>query len=432
VAHLRDEIEHLFEAFDYQDILYAVLRGYDLFIEDEDYSGKDMDICIKKVDLKRAKTVFLNCGYKPFSINPFSRHRGFAKFIAPARRFLFICVHPDGLSYINLRCFDHVHLLLDRRKNHSFYMPSYEDEFLSLLLHCILEDKTFKSLFRNRLTYLLGKDMDHEYIKKTLAGKIGLPYTEFILEQLFSNKFEPIESNVSQISKYFVNHYPKRRFELFVAYFINTFRHLSWFIKSKALISFIGMDGSGKTTVSKKVMDVLKSNNLRVKHLYGGRGKDNILPVESIRKRYWEKNGKNDGVSKKKDRNKHFFSLKYTISASIFTLDQVLRYLCRILPLRKTNHFVITDRWATDILLIKKVPMFLKRIMFFFVPKPTRLFYLFNDLDILSRRKKNHPVGDLEKQAKLFGEILPFMEPVKIKSEDLNTILDRVFIELFN
>jgi thymidylate kinase len=210
---------------------------------------------------------------------------------------------------------------------------------------------------------------------------------------------------------------------------------LIWFVKSKPLISFIGMDGTGKTTVSHKVVEILKANNLKVTSLYGGRGKDNILPMIRF---FREKKKRSRAVETEIDRNgketgaRGRYSLKQTVSASIFTLDQLLRYIFRILPLRKTNHFVLTERYGVDILLMEKIPMFLKRIMFSIVPRPTLVIYLYNDPKILSQRKRNHPTEDFRRQEKIFDQILPFINPVKIRSEDLHTTVCKVLVAIFN
>ena len=215
----------------------------------------------------------------------------------------------------------------------------------------------------------------------------------------------------------------------------NPLQKLSWFVKSKPLISFIGMDGTGKTTVSNKVVEILKAKNLKVTSLYGGRGKDNILPIiRSIR----GKKKRSRAFDTEKDRNgkrstaNERYSLKQTVSAAIFTLDQILRYIFRILPLRKINHLVLTERYGVDILLMEKIPMFLKRIMFFFVPRPTLVIYLYNDPKVLSQRKRNHPIEDFRRQLKIFDQILPFINPVKIRSEDLNTTVYKVLVAIFN
>ena len=208
---------------------------------------------------------------------------------------------------------------------------------------------------------------------------------------------------------------------------------LSRSVKSKPLVSLIGMDGTGKTTVSDKVVEILKANNFKVASLYGGRGKDNIIPmirfIRGKKKRSTKVDAEKDINRKEKGAHERY-SLKQTVSAAIFTLDQQLRYIFRILPLRKTNHLVLTERYGVDILLMEKIPMFLKRIMFLTIPRPTLFIYLYNDPKILSQRKSNHPLEDFRRQAKIFDQILPFIKPIKIKSEDLDETVSKVLVAI--
>ena len=60
------------------------------------------------------------------------------------------------------------------------------------------------------------------------------------------------------------------------------------------------------------------------------------------------------------------------------------------------------------------------------------MIYLYNDPRILSQRKRNHPIEDFRRQVKIFDQILPFINPVKIRSEELNTTVSKVLVAIFN
>lgn len=212
-------------------------------------------------------------------------------------------------------------------------------------------------------------------------------------------------------------------------------RGLLWFLKSKPYISFIGIDGSGKTTISQSVKARLEADGFTVAVSYGGRGKDNFLPIGLIRKitRRGKKSRGSDQKSKKERLKKEEkeFRFRYMVSTSLLTLDMLMRYIFRILPLRKMCHFVIVDRDATDILLIEHLPLSIKKFLFSLVPRPTKTIYLYSDISVLSQRKRYHPVEDFERQKALYSEILPFLKPVMIKSEDIGKTTERVISELF-
>ena len=54
---------------------------------------------------------------------------------------------------------------------------------------------------------------------------------------------------------------------------------------------------------------------------------------------------------------------------------------------------------------MNKVPMKFKKFLYFFMPKSEKIFYLYNDLSELHRRKPEHSVEDLKRQKRLFEEI---------------------------
>ena len=66
---------------------------------------------------------------------------------------------------------------------------------------------------------------------------------------------------------------------------------------------------------------------------------------------------------------------------------------------------VITDRYCSDILLMKNVPLGLKRSLLKLFPKPTITFYLYNSPRILHQRRPQESVEELSRQLKLFEEL---------------------------
>jgi len=225
----------------------------------------------------------------------------------------------------------------------------------------------------------------------------------------------------------------------------NKFRHISVriicglskipdLVRGAPVISFIGMDGSGKTTTTSKVVEILKAHKIKTSRVYTGRGRGNILPIQKIgrpykrfEKKFDSKSGKNKVVSLKR-------RIIYNFAALIFYADFLIRYFDIFLK-RRTKKVVIVDRFGSDILLMDHVWIFLRKLLYFFTPKPTATIYLYNTVSTLYRRKPNHPRGDLERQAKLFNKILPSMPKVtRIKSvtetQTLKDAMKVVFEEL--
>jgi len=194
------------------------------------------------------------------------------------------------------------------------------------------------------------------------------------------------------------------------------------------LIAFIGMDGAGKSTLTNKLEILLKKKNLKVQTIYCGRGRNNILPIVSLGKIYRNMGGQPSNAPKYKNKYKNFekISLIQTISAPIFAFDLFLRYYFNILPKLKKYDIIIADRYSTDILLMNKVPFWLKKILFKILPKANKIFYIFNDIKILHKRKPSHNKIDLIRQERIFKKILKEIKVKRIKNDNLDKSLKQI------
>lgn len=193
------------------------------------------------------------------------------------------------------------------------------------------------------------------------------------------------------------------------------------------LISFIGMDGSGKTTTSKKLLKYLEEKGNKTTYIYLGRGRENILPIQKFNKKI--KVESSIETDKKTSNKKKKISILHTLSAPVFALDLWLRYQFRVKKLKKEYKFILTDRYTTDILLMNKVPRSLKKILYIFFKKPEITFYLYNDVQTLHERKK-HPLNDLKRQEKIFKDINNIVKPIKIKTQNEEETFNKIVKEL--
>jgi len=190
------------------------------------------------------------------------------------------------------------------------------------------------------------------------------------------------------------------------------------------------MDGSGKSTITSSLSDIFKKNKLKSSLIYTGRGRNNLLPIQFFGRKYKAKEKKEESSKPSKKSLKK--KLIYSFAAPVFALDLYLRYLKDIFPKRIKDEIVIVDRYATDLLLMKNVNNKLRKALYSIFPKPTMVFYLYNDPEVLYKRKPGHPAGDLERQEKLFDMILPGLGNLnKIKSESEEQTLDEVSNLLF-
>lgn len=191
------------------------------------------------------------------------------------------------------------------------------------------------------------------------------------------------------------------------------------------LISFIGMDGAGKSTLTKLTKNTLEKTGFRASLVYVGRGRNNVLPIQFFGKIYRKTGGVESNIPTTRDKFEKI-SVIHTLAAPIFALDLLLRYFFIILPEQLKNDFVITDRYSTDILLMNKVPMNLKKFLYWFFPKPNKTFYIYNNISVLHKRKPDHSIKDLERQEKLFAKIIKKTNAVKIKNDKIKDSLKKI------
>jgi len=176
------------------------------------------------------------------------------------------------------------------------------------------------------------------------------------------------------------------------------------------------MDGSGKTTATSKMIELLKEHRIKSELVYVGRGRGNILPIQFFGREYKRREKRIDSNSKRSKDIKFSRKVVYSLAAPVFYLDFLLRYF-KVFVARRTKKLVITDRFATDFLIMKNVPLWLRNLLYLLSPKPSAVIYLYNSPGVLYRRKPGHPAGDLERQEKLYTSVLRKVKKVhSIKS----------------
>ena len=79
---------------------------------------------------------------------------------------------------------------------------------------------------------------------------------------------------------------------------------------------------------------------------------------------------------------------------------------------------MVTDRYCTDLMLMQHVPVWMKKSMMWFFPRPTLTFFLYNTSKVLHGRREEESVGELERQLGLFAVLERSVRPIKVKTTD--------------
>lgn len=167
------------------------------------------------------------------------------------------------------------------------------------------------------------------------------------------------------------------------------------------LICFIGIDGSGKTTLAKRLVELMKRKGMNCKYIHGGYKPLILKPIMIVGRLFFlrQKNGAKNYVEarnrKRKIFNNYFLSKTYKL---ILLLDYLVQIFLKLNLSLIFGKKVICDRYVYDVIindlsvdlhLSKRDIKNLLRICFYILPKPEIVFVLDVPEDIAIKRKND-------------------------------------------
>lgn len=272
---------------------------------------------------------------------------------------------------------------------------------------------------------------------KLIKGNVG--YAE--LRRYFSLVF----TNPAEIAKRVRNKTPleklnpkfklSKRFSLiFSGKFNRALRVAYKIIKPAPYIAFVGCNGTGKSTTTKRVRDMLEGQKLQVGTLYSGRFRtgSQILPINFFA-RFLKpsriERGKNHhkGEKRKNMREVRIFDSKILriTGPIVYYVDYLLRYIFKVYPLRVKSDIVITDRSFIDIFNSPNLSPTVSRVLFKLMPNP-RYILLYNDPEVLNKRRPEFQLKHIRKQLEIYSQFddLYIMKVKTEKPEVINDIVE--------
>lgn len=431
-------LREVLEAFAQEKISYCLLRNYE-FLEEESQSPESLDMVVSREDFPRMEKVLREFHFhrrkQQFSLT----HKAYFKFIGGEP--VSFDVQVGGVHWNDLKYIDES-ILKSRVKKSFFYVPSDNDTFLMLLVHSILGKRHFKAKYQWILLSLYPK-MDQNYVSFHLARIFNPRISKQLLNSVKDNQFAEIKP--LPLVFYFLI---KRFLRKPESFFVFTSLAWRWFRQRKnpfrlaPLISIVGPDGAGKSTLVSCLADGLQKSGRKISLVYTGRGRGHFLPITRLGKAYKRKEKKDEekkranlvgefsGKNREREKEekgkegkereengaggKGKRKLLYTLAAPVFTLDLLLRYWLRIFPQRLGKRIVITDRYCSDIILMENVPFAFKRFLLGFFPQPTVSVFLYNSPAVLHQRRPAESLAELERQLGIFGK---FRYSLRLKTE---------------
>lgn len=427
-------IKDVLVTLEQNDIAYCILRNYDFLIENRvgtNLSERSIDLVVSKRDFTRFKAIMAQLKF--LQRNPHYSHSHHAFYCIENIDSVSFDVQVGGIYWNDFLYLNEKYVLANRKKNSFFYTLSTDNEYIMLIVHSLLAKRYFKPEYQQKLL-ILNNHIDAKYVRNRLGELFTANTVSSIMECVQSGDFRTL---VQRRTAILMSFFSKSIFRLpKVLAFAVRYMHWNDFWKAYTLISVIGPDGSGKSTLVAALEQHFRSLNRKVAVVYMGRGRDTILPIAKLGRAYKKR-------EKQKDLQAPPNLVRRTIFYNFFAIfsifDQSLRYFFHIMPKRRTQTIVIVDRYCSDLFLMKYVPLGIKKCILHLFPKPTFTFYLYNTPEILHARRPQESIEELERQIALFQQLNNYFKPIEIKTthqqkdfeKAMNIILHYLFKEWY-
>ena len=407
---------------------YVILRD-DNFFKSKDNTA-EFDILILGKDLKKIKTLFKKIpNTRVFKNNIDLTH----PFLVRTMKDNFIVdfdFQVGGISYCGSPVLKEAFLFKNKKKVGGLTYLNAKAEFLMLLVHGFVFKKKFKYFSKyTRHFSELYKKVGAVCVKGEMSRMFGKKLSEEIILNLENKNLEAIFKMQRRLRNYHLFKNPLRIFAIAVSklmrirnyfkidrffYFINPFK---W----APLISFIGSDGSGKSTLSGKTRSRLDSFDIPNKEI--------SLGAFSSIKNPFKRKTKGTTYSKR-------IILSYENKNSLELLARILMQIpgqIKVLCYRKRGIAIISDRYSYDLVNFYGARGILKSLVKIISQKPTKCFYvkvspkkLIERSDDLSLDAATRVVSTIERNKKFFLLIDLKNENFKNTEKELNAHLSEI------
>jgi thymidylate kinase len=190
-------------------------------------------------------------------------------------------------------------------------------------------------------------------------------------------------------------------------------------IKTGIICVVLGSDGSGKGSV----LDGILSKQVElIDNRKGFHWRPGSLP--SLRKLVNPKhNIREDIINPQSEKHKNRNRVISFIRWFYYSLDYIIGYYFKILPLKRKGVYIFFDRYYYDYFVDPirygfHLPQWLFKSILPLIPKPDLTIYLDNDPEELFKRKQELPIEELRRQVNAWREFIPSLPNAKIVTTD--------------
>jgi len=412
-------LSELFKRLEIKDIRYCLMRGYQE-LPQKIMHDIDLQIESRMVDeyINVLKKVAEDIGWLivrkrnrfglRFTSLVYQRNDKFEKIPID----VIISCHWKGIKYSSSNV-----IISSRKRFKGLWITSAGSEAAVLFFKELLQSGKIKDMgdgsHKRRIAELAKEDPNN--FLATIEPYFGKAISKFALTCVKKEEWQKVEKNVWSLRRTLIWRAVRSRpLGQLLDWLCFLWGHCSDRIlnSSGLFVCLIGPDGSGKTTISRRLQKDMHDVFSKVRYFHGHLG---ILPelktFYSIIARIFGKPEKR--VTKSKEAIHSSDDIPFNILRAIsyvfyYTLDYLLGH---ILIKRAKGHgqLILFDRYFYDYLIQKsyaELPRWMLKAIIWVLPKPDVLIYLKNRPEIIHKRKAELSVSQIREQSKVCMDLV--------------------------
>jgi thymidylate kinase len=426
--HRSTILQKLVAELDRLRVNHCFLRNYDFSLNQSPDLDADIDILVLSGQLSLIDNTLKDLGFFRGTGRGESKHIFYGKYINQHSPVLALDFHLDDLSWYEVPYISGSRILERKMRKNGLFVPSPEDNFLMLLVHSSLNG-IFKREYIDTINSIQNTEQfDEEYVLQNLRSIWHTSFLKKFWKLVLNREYK----NILILRPYLVCSLLIKRLKYFTnflnyLYITRIKQKLKSFFSRSILVSFMGVDGSGKTTTANGLQSVLDINNIKSDIIYMGRWRNQVLPMANVSKKYGM-----TGLRSPKKKEGLTFKLYCVLRDLAYLADMWLRYWLKLFPKMKLGYTIITDRYVYDLLLDVNSTLLCRIAVRYLFPKPLIVFYLDNEPDVIRQRKRELDVNEMLRQMEIFNDLKKYYHVIEVKSDNINKTIDRVAQEYFS
>ena len=414
----------IFGRLNQADIRYCVLRHDHLSFQAPAHSA-EIDLLVAPEDLGRLADLLNSEGFVPLPNWGHAPHHFFCSYDPAHDRWTKLDVvtslrYGTRSRWLEIPC---TSCLQNRRFEFSLWVPSAEDEFLTLLLHCLLDKKAFPAWHRHRLTQLAEQCERDAVTLIRLRGLLQrcLPAAldwDYLSSLIRGSQWDQLLMEHDKVAGHLFRRNPLRSlWQLAGSWLARRLRPLWIAVRRRGpWVALLAPDGAGKSTLATRLA---KDEYISARIIYMGMRHVDLPWLDRLEQRLF-------GEGESAFTRKLPFPLQ-TLRAFLGLTGQWLRLAAATWHSFR-GRVVIFDRYVFDAWLWrsaqnrKKVRRWLRDGYW---PTPELTVVLDAPGQVLYARKKEHSAESLEAQRRLYRNVAR-LNPGKVQIVDATRPSDDV------